>query len=213
VGLALLLTACGGSTTDEPGGDGAGTGGTAGRVGTGGSVSAGGAGGTSSSGGMGAGCGLVAESAPPLSVTLRFSNSGPSPLWLWIECLLDCELTSCGDQYAAPLTISAGCGTGDCSIATGCDVPFCGVCPFQGQMVSAGGYHDFAWGGQTYTFGTNLSGCSCYVAHDVPAGFYRVSVPVWTADPGMVRTMPTYTTVQDFSLYRAGEIIEVRLVR
>jgi hypothetical protein len=158
---------------------------------------------------MGAGCGLPAESAPPFSVTLRFRNNGSSPLWLWVDCLLDFELTSCGDGYSAPLVISPGC-TADCSLSTGCIV--CGMCPAQSQLVNAGGYYDYEWGGETYTFGTNSSGCACYFAHDAPAGWYRISVPVWRADPGMVRTAPTFTALREFALSRAGGIIEIGLM-
>ena len=36
-------------------------------------------------------------------------------------------------------------------------------------------------------------------------------VPVWTTDPGMVRTDPTFTRQFDFPLYRAGDMIEIDL--
>jgi len=210
-GFGLLFTGCGGSLIDEPGSSGQGTGGTGATVGhTGGTAGPGGAGGTSSSGGMGAGCGLGAESAPPFSVTLVFANTSSIPLWLWLECLPDFELTSCGDGYSTPLGMSPGCMT-DCSVSTGCIV--CGPCLSQSQLVSPGGYYTYVWEAQTYTYSTNLSGCSCYYAHDVPAGWYRVSVPVWIADPGMLRTAPTFTTVRDFPVYRAGDIIEIELMQ
>jgi hypothetical protein len=208
-GLVLVFTACGGSLTDEPGLGNVGSGGAGATVGhTGGTPSLGGAGGTNSMGGTGALCGLAAESAPPFSVTLRFANNGSTPLWLWVECTLDFELTSCEDS--TPLGINPGC-TVDCALSPmGCID--CGMCPAQSALVSVGGYYDYLWNGQTYTFGTTPSGCSCHVPHDVPAGWYRVSVPVWTTDPGMVLTGPTYTIINDLPLYRAGDTVVVELL-
>jgi hypothetical protein len=239
VGLltVLALGACGGevagaATATAIAGVGTGTGGrtsltggtpaltggiaTGGRAGGGTNATGGASTGGVATGGTGAGCGVPAQSAPPYTITLRFSNPGTSPLWLWIDCLLDFELTSCGDQYTASLPFSGGCSV-ECSDTGGCIL--CELCLPASRLVPAGGYFEFAWGGQTYTFGTTTQGCSCHVAHDAPAGLYRVSVPVWTTDPigadaGWLppEPSPDFTATRDFTLDRAGPVVVVDLV-
>jgi hypothetical protein len=168
--------------------------------------------------GTGAACDVPPQTAPPYSTTFRFSNPGPNPLWLWDNCPLDFDVTSCSDQYTTPLPIRyPGCGLYDCSWTLGC--VYCETCWATPRLVPVGGYLDFAWRGQTDTYGRTVQDCPCFAPHDVPAGLYRISVPVWTTAPyegdggPFIRPPPAdFTATRDFVLDRAGAVVVVDLV-
>jgi hypothetical protein len=184
--------------------EGSGTGGTGGEGGTGGQA-----------------CNAAEQSAPPFTTTLRFTNPGPDPRWLWFTaaCRIEFAVTSCSEGYQRNVNIIelVGCHQACPSCSSACEQCQPGGV---GVLVAAGSYHDVAWNGydpvaDSTPFGDSGASCGCLRARNAPAGLYRVSVPVWPSDPTLTpnRTLLSFATIvtQDFTLDHAGGIVEVRL--
>jgi hypothetical protein len=176
----------------------------------GGGATTGGAGGTSNA------CAVVATSAAPYVTKLRFTNNGTAPVWLWNGCTLDFDLTSCIDGYAKPQPISVFCMQ-ECIAGVTPLCVTCGMCLVAGKQVPRGGYVDYDWDGLLRDAEQRPGQCSCYNARAAEAGLYRVSVPVWTADPAPqgsstgVPPEPNYRVTTDFALSEAGSTIGVEV--
>jgi hypothetical protein len=148
--------------------------------------------------------------SPPFAVTFRFTNPSGLPLYLKQGCNLAFEVTSCVDDYAAPLSLWAGC-TVDCEAEPGGCIQ-CGPCWEGPVAVTEAEPAESEWAGHTYTFGTNSSGCACSTAHVAPAAHYRVSAPVYESEQAVEQGEPSWEASVDFVLPAPGAVVEVPLV-
>ncbi len=117
---------------------------------------------------------------PPLTpeaVTFELENDTASTLWLYQGCLLEMTITELSEP---PHVIGRpdGCGVCDCAIAS-CPPVACGVC-FQGGLEVAPASHTtYAWSSIDMTYETR-GNVQCSHTRVLPAGHYRVDVPVYT---------------------------------
>jgi hypothetical protein len=175
--------------------------------------------GNAAAGGDGA-CGVPAASDPPYPVTFRFTNPGTTTVWLSPSCLPEHAVTirTCADGYQVGLSIDA-----DCMECSGNPCPRlygCGSCSWGSYLpVPAGTHHDVTWAGFHYFYEHPDAGCWCNRQHTAPAGLYRVSIAVWKTDPFVGPEMwfrdlvaHDYTVGREFTLDRAGAVVEVDLL-
>lgn len=164
-------------------------------------------GGVSAVGGANNACRVTEMGPGPFATKLRFSNTGTSPLWLWEGCRLEFDVTSCDDGYAAPLPIGWFCMQ-ECVTGAKPQCLACGACFSGGKIVPPGGSVDYDWAGLTLSVEQPGAACSCYRKESARAGLYRVSIPVWVADPSTNsstnRPEPTYRVTKDFELAETG---------
>lgn len=217
--LASVLFGCGGKT-DEPaasGGSGgggavAGTGG-AGATGGGGSGGAGatGGGGAGGSGGMGGACAVPVTEPGPYALKIKIVNPTSQSLFVREDCMLNWSLYACTDGYTTALSHAANC-TIDCSDdPTGCIA--CGACMLTAHEVTPAAPVSADFGGYTYTFSQNASGCSCHNQIVAPPGKYAIRVPVFLSQQDAESGTAAYTAEAYFDLPAPNGVVEVNLAQ
>jgi hypothetical protein len=201
---------CGGTTADTgstasggnggvggSGGSGA-TGGRGGSGGTGGSGATGGSAGSGGTGGVSPECSASNASKPPFNVAFSFQNTSAAVVWLRESCTLDYAITACEDGYQTPLVLTGTC-TVDCADPSGGCIA-CGPCFEGGRQVAPGAAVMADWNGNTYTFDTLPTGCSCHHTAVAPAAKYRISVPIFESEAAAQANTPSRTVDVDFEL-------------
>ncbi len=232
VSLAILtLTACGGSTDNDPNGTGGGGSGGNGAVGGSGATGGGGVGGSGAVGGTGAtgavggtgatggaggsggvpnACSVPSAGPGPYKTTFHFTNDSPEKLFLRGYCQLEMTVSSCAGNYADDLALSGDC-TVDCNTDPTGGCIACGACPILGQEVTPTTPYDRDWSGLTYTFSQTSEGCPCHVGTPAAAAKYRVTVPVYASEAEAQNGTPLREVSIDFTLPAPGGVVEVPL--
>ncbi|MFO0567317.1 MAG: hypothetical protein U0263_16790 [Polyangiaceae bacterium] len=161
--MALLLTACGGSTSQDGGTGGGGTGGTGATGASGGSggIGGGGTGGTGAVGGVGGtSCSDFLDEPLPTSVTIRVVNKRATPIYVGGG-------SGCGNE---PLYTLSGPGGLVALSPGGCGFT-CEALQAHGDMcpdacflpptifIAPGGSFDTAWAGTSYEAATMPASC------------------------------------------------------
>jgi hypothetical protein len=134
---------------------------------------------------------------PPATITFSLQNSGAAPVWLFERCIVDLKIT----QVAEPgrvIGLLDGCPVCDCGDSQ-CQGYVCGPCFMGGVEVAPSATRPFTWSAVDVDFGTD-NGRTCMQKQTLPAGQYRIDVPVYpTAEDAMARTNPRSVT-QTFEL-------------
>jgi hypothetical protein len=151
------------------------------------------------------GKGSVDPGQPPSVVTFELRNDSIPTVYLFQDCLLDYTITSLADPVHV-IEREGPCGC-DCGVA---QCPVCGPC-FQGSRELAGGaaMNEY-WTTVSVTYEPSPNG-SCERKRTLPAGPYRIDVPVYTsADDAAARTAAR-TATQTFTLPAPNDSVTVSL--
>ena len=183
--VAALIAALAGAGTVGCGG------GTLGATGTGGTTGTGGAGGS--------------VEPPAATITFELLNNSVPTVYLFQECFVEYTITSLAgspEVIARPGPCSCACGQSIC--------PLCGQC-LQGSLELAGGaVMNDQWSTVSVTYEPAPTG-SCERRHTLPAGPYRIDVPVYpTAEDAVARTGARIAT-QSFALPAPADSVMVPL--
>jgi hypothetical protein len=111
----------------------------------------------------------------PKTVMFELRNDSAPAVYLFQSCLVDLTITSLTDPVHV-VQREAPCGC-DCGVAS---CPLCGPC-FQGSIEVAGGaMQSEYWNAVSVTHESSPAG-SCERKHALPAGQYRIDVPVYAS--------------------------------
>jgi hypothetical protein len=157
--------------------------------------------GTAGAGGSPADAG---NSVQPFTVTFDLQNGGPSSIFVYEGCSLEMTLIELADPTHLIGRVD-GCGICDCS-AVSCPAVSCGAC-FSGPLeVAAADHFTYGWTALDQT--TMAQGeRACVSTRILPAGHYRVDVPVYaSASDAQSRTAPR-TVSQSFDLPPSGDVV------
>jgi hypothetical protein len=157
------------------------------------------------------GCSVPAPGHAPLryAVSFRFTNASDQPIGLWHGCTYGWEVRTCADGYAKPVPTWASCGS-RCP-ETFCPTS-CGGCSSDPVPVtSVAPFHD-DWAGTLLIPSGRTTPCGC--VDEVPAtpGRYRVTVPVYPANPptlpgGGFEQKKLYDVSVDFVLADSATVV------
>jgi hypothetical protein len=144
---------------------------------------------------------------PPSVVTFQLRNDGSSNVILYQNCIVAFTIASVDDP-ARTIARQTTCGC-DCTMAA-CPVCASGPCfpgPFE---VPVGGVVTEPWLAVNVTFEPRAQG-TCERKHTLPAGQYRIDVPVYTSlDPEEAEI--SRTASQTFELVeRMNTVVSVAL--
>jgi hypothetical protein len=141
----------------------------------------------------------------PSTVTFELRNDSVPALYLFQNCLLDLTITS----LSAPMRVverEGPCGC-DCGVAS---CPVCGPCFAGPREIAGGGMVSEYWNAVSVTYETAPTG-SCERKHALPAGQYRIDVPVYaSAEDALSRTGGRIAT-QTFALPAPTDAVTVAL--
>jgi hypothetical protein len=170
--------------------------------------SAGAAGGSGGHGGVGdAGADDATQTVvppEPYTVTFDLQNGGASSVYLYEGCLLELTITELADPTHV-IGRGGGCGVCDCAAAS-CPAVSCGAC-FMGSLeVTAGGKASYAWGAVDQVPGTR-GAMSCETTNVLPAGRYRIDVPVYESEADAASRINARTASQTFDLPPPGVVV------
>ena len=142
---------------------------------------------------------------PPSTVTFELRNDGVPTLYLFQDCLLDLTITALADPPRV-IEREGPCGC-DCGVAS---CPVCGPC-FQGSREVAGGtVVSEYWSTVSVTYEPAPTG-SCERKHALPAGQYRIDVPVYGSAEDAAAKTGARTATQTFTLPVPGDSVAVAL--
>lgn len=142
---------------------------------------------------------------PPSTVTFELRNDGLSAVYLVQNCTVNLTITSLADpvhvvEREGPC--GCDCGAGAC--------PICGPCWAGFPEVAVGGMVSEYWNTVSVTYESGPSG-SCERKQTLPAGQYRIDVPVYpSAEDAGAQTGGRIAT-QTFTLPVAGDTVPVAL--
>ena len=146
----------------------------------------------------------------PHPVTFTFTNTSGKDVGLWHGCTLEYSITGCASGFTKPIPIANICGPvcPDLSSVT------CGGCMDEPAPVSTTASVTDTWVGYAYVPDATHP-CAEQIA--MPAGHYRISVPVYPGHPSMLPTggydkRVLYTVTSDFDTPTA-EAIRVAIDR
>lgn len=141
----------------------------------------------------------------PSTVTFELRNDSVPAVYLFQNCLLDLTITSLSDP-AHVVEREGPCGC-DCGVAS---CPVCGPCFAGPREIAGGGTVSEYWSAVSVTYETAPTG-SCERKHALPAGQYRIDVPVYaSAEDALAKTGARMAT-QTFTLPVAGDMVPVAL--
>ncbi len=155
-------------------------------------------------------CRFITEERGPFPVTFRLRNDGPQPLIVrWGGgCAWDFRISSCASSFTDALQPRDPCPC-LCEFS-GC--PSCGACGPEEEAIAPGRSSDRQWeGGLLVEQPRGQS--TCLEPRTVPAGLYRLSLPVYASSEDARRSAPLRTVVKDFSLPAAGAVVALDLDR
>ena len=142
---------------------------------------------------------------PPSTVTFELRNDGVPALYVFQGCLLDLTITALADPPRV-IEREGSCGC-DCGVAS---CPVCGAC-FQGSREVAGGTAvSEYWSTVSVTYEPTPTG-SCERKHALPAGQYRIDVPVYVSAEDAAAKTGARTATQTFTLPVPGDSVAVAL--
>jgi hypothetical protein len=152
-------------------------------------------------------CDAGGTPAPPPSVVMfELRNDGATPVYLRENCLLDYTITS----LAEPVRVIArqGACACDCAVAT---CPVCGPCYEGPREVAVGAALTSVWAAVSVTYEPRTQSGSCERKHTLPAGPYRIDVPVYATLLEADEQSAPRTASQSFSLPASEERVTVSL--
>jgi hypothetical protein len=143
-----------------------------------------------------AGCGATDANDPagdpPATVTFSLHNGGATPVYLYEQCILKLTITQVAEP-ARVIGLLDGCPVCDCG-DTQCQGYLCGACFMGGVEVAANAMRPFTWSAVDVDLGTQ-NGRMCMNQQTLPAGQYRIDVPVYpTPEDAMARANPRLVT-------------------
>ena len=142
---------------------------------------------------------------PPATITFQLHNDGISTVYLFENCQIVFTITSLADPahvVAQEGPCACACGQGAC--------PVCGPCFAGPRDVAIGTMTTEYWNAVSVTTEATPAG-SCERRTALPAGPYRIDVPVYTSAADATAGTSGYTASQTFSLPVAGDIVDVAL--
>lgn len=149
-------------------------------------------------------CGSNNPTTPPTTITFQLHNDGISTVYVFEGCTVDFTITSLADPVHQ-ITQEGGCA---CACGQAC--PVCGPCYEGARDVAIGTLLTEYWNAVSVTVEQTPAG-SCERRASLPAGAYRIDVPVYpTADDAVAKTSAR-TATQSFSLPTAGNLVDVAL--
>jgi len=153
------------------------------------------------------GCGTSTSDPPddpPATITFSLHNGGSAPVYLFEQCILNLTISQVADP-ARVIGLLDGCPVCDCG-DTQCRGYVCGACFMGGVEVAANAMRPFTWSAVDVDFGTQ-NGTTCMQKRTLPAGQYRIDVPVYpSAEDAMTRRNPRVVT-QTFQVPAAETIV------
>jgi hypothetical protein len=152
------------------------------------------------------GKGSVTDPGPPPSVvTFELRNDGIATVYLLQDCLVEYTITSLADPVHV-IRRNAGCGC-DCS-QTSC--PVCGACFLGSREIAVGAVLNDSWTTEDIINVSRPTG-SCQRSETLPAGPYRIDVPVYGSDADALARTSARTATQSFVLPAPGDTVAVAL--
>jgi hypothetical protein len=142
---------------------------------------------------------------PPSVVTFELRNDGIATVYLFQGCLIDYTITSLADPVHV-IQRNEGCGC-DCS-QTNC--PVCGACFMGSREVAMGASLSDVWTTVDIVNVPRPTG-SCQRSETLPAGPYRIDVPVYASDADALARTGARTATQSFVLPAPGDSVTVAL--
>jgi hypothetical protein len=142
------------------------------------------------------------EPDPPRTVSFQLQNDGATTAFVYESCIVDFTITSLANP-SAPITRVAGCVC-TCDQAPQC--PVCGPC-FEGpREIAAGTAMTAYW--LTASVTTERGG-ACQRLDALPAGSYRIDLPVYpTLADAMAKMFPR-TVTQTFTLPAPDDTVTI----
>jgi hypothetical protein len=138
-------------------------------------------------------------------VVFELRNDSAPAVYLFQSCLTDLTITSLADPVHV-VEREGPCGC-DCGIAS---CPVCGPC-YQGSLEVAGGaLRSEYWTAVSVTYEAAPTG-SCERKHALPAGPYRIDVPVYGSAEDAAAKSGARIASQTFTLPAAGDTVPVAL--
>ena len=154
-------------------------------------------------GGCGKG-GITDPGPPPSVVTFELRNDGIATVYLSQGCVIDYTITSLADPVHV-IGRNEGCGC-DCDLA-GC--PLC-LCVMGSRQVAIGAAVSDSWTTEDIVNVQRPAG-PCQRRETLPAGPYRIDVPVYASDADAVSRTGPRTAIQSFALPAPGGTVTVAL--
>ena len=139
------------------------------------------------------------------SVTFELRNDGVPALYLFQNCLLDLTITSLADP-ARVVEREGPCGC-DCGVAS---CPVCGPCFAGPREVAGGGMVSEYWNAVSVTYEAAPTG-SCERKHALPAGQYRIDIPVYASPEDALTKTGARIATQTFTLSASTDAVGVVL--
>jgi hypothetical protein len=141
----------------------------------------------------------------PTTVTFELRNDSASAVYLFQSCLVNLTITALADPPRV-IDREGPCGC-DCGVAA---CPVCGPC-YQGSLEVAGGsMRSEYWNAVSVTYESAPSG-SCERKHALPAGQYRIDVPVYGSADEAARNNGARIASQTFTLPAPADTVPVSL--
>lgn len=152
------------------------------------------------------GKGTITDPGPPPSVVnFELRNDGISTVYLFQGCLIDYTITSLADPVHV-IHRNEGCGC-DCSLSS---CPVCGACFMGSREVAIGAAVSDSWTTEDIVNVQRPTG-SCQRSETLPAGPYRIDVPVYASDADALARTGARTAIQSFMLPAPGDSVTVAL--
>jgi hypothetical protein len=153
-------------------------------------------------------CQVPTSAAAPYSVKFRFRNRASVPVFRYLGCTSEVEISSCATSYADQLANRDSC---PCYCASsGC--PVCGQCYDEGTPLAPNAIFEEAWDGLVGVRTTGANGHACNARQAVAAGRYRVRLPIYASAADAKAHAPTVSVATaDFELPTAAAdgVIEI----
>ena len=152
-------------------------------------------------------CQVPTSVAAPFSVTFRFKNRSSRPLFRYRGCTSEVEIASCASSYSDQLANRDPCPC-DCMSA---NCPACGACYHEGTPLAPEAVFEQLWDGRVEVMSTRVDGLPCNDRKAVPAGRYRVRLPIYaTAADAKAHTPTVLVATADFELPSpTGGVVEI----
>jgi hypothetical protein len=140
---------------------------------------------------------------PPSVVDIELRNDGITTVYLSQGCVIDYTITSLADPVHVIGRRGCGC---DCAVS---NCVLC-LCPMGSREVAIGTAVSDSWTTEDIINVQRQSG-SCQRSETLPAGPYRIDVPVYASDADAVARTGARTAIQSFVLPAPGDTVTVAL--
>jgi hypothetical protein len=142
------------------------------------------------------------------SVTLQLQNGGAEAAYVYQGCLIDYKITSLADP-SAPINRVAGC-----ICACGQNVcPTCGQCYAEPREIPAGEQITESWLTASVTSEPGGVTGSCQRLNPLPAGSYRIELPVYVTHAEAAAKVLPRVVAQVFTLPAPDDTVTIAVGR